>query len=46
VAEYPDSYLASSAQYYIGFILQFNIEDYEKAVSEYGKVIEDYQKSD
>ncbi|MBU3929508.1 tetratricopeptide repeat protein [bacterium] len=45
VSEYPDSYLAASAQYYKGFMLQFDLEDYENAIIEYQKVLKNYPAS-
>jgi len=45
VSEYPDSYLAASAQYYTGFMLQFDLKDCESALDEYRKVLSNYPES-
>lgn len=45
VSRYPKAHLASSVQYYIGYIYQFELEDYEQAIKEYQKVLKEYPKS-
>jgi 2',3'-cyclic-nucleotide 2'-phosphodiesterase (5'-nucleotidase family)/TolA-binding protein len=45
VSRYPEAHLASSVQYYIGYIYQFELEDYEQAIKEYQKVLKEYPKS-
>ncbi|MBU4310493.1 tetratricopeptide repeat protein [bacterium] len=45
VSRYPKAHLASSVQYYIGYIYQFELKDYEQAIKEYQRVLEKYPKS-
>lgn len=45
ISRYPEAHLASSVQYYIGWIYQFELEDYEQAIKKYQKVLKEYPKS-
>ena len=45
ISRYPKAHLASSVQYYIGWIYQFELKDYEQAIKEYQKVLKEYSKS-
>ena len=45
ISLYPKAHLASSVQYYIGWIYQFELKEYEKAIEEYQKVLKEYSKS-
>ena len=45
VSRYPKAHLASSVQYYIGYIYQFELKDYKQAIEEYKKVLRKYPKS-
>lgn len=44
VSRYSKAHLASSVQYYIGYIYQFELENYEQAIKEYQKVLRKYPK--
>ncbi len=45
VSRYPKSHLASSVQYYIGWIYQFELKNHKQAIKEYQRVLEKYSKS-
>jgi len=44
ISRYPKAHLTSSVQYYIGYIYQFELEEYEQAIKEYQKVLKEYPK--
>lgn len=44
ISRYPKAHLASSVQYYIGYIYQFELKNYEQAIKEYQKVLRKYPK--
>jgi len=45
ISRYPKAHLASSVQYYIGCMYQFELKDYEQAIHEYKRVVRKYPKS-
>ena len=45
ISRYPKAHLASSVQYYIGYIYQFELKNYKQAIKEYQKVLKEYSKS-
>lgn len=44
ISRYPKAHLASSVQYYIGYMYQFELKNYEQAIKEYQKVLRKYPK--